>query len=84
MSGSRIVWKEVLAIYSDKTTTDPDNLQEVATMNEISSRTKSKTETVITETNEGYGNIVQTEITLIRTCLYITDSHKTTEEMIQL
>ena len=64
MSGSRAVWKEVLAVYSVKTTTDPDNPQEVATMdnnkkqlltdifwemNEISSRTESKTETVITE-----------------------------------
>lgn len=30
MSGSRAVWKEVLAVYSVKTTTDPDNPQEVA------------------------------------------------------
>ena len=29
MSGSRAVWKEVLAVYSVKTTTDPDNPQEV-------------------------------------------------------
>jgi len=35
MSGSRAVWKEVLAVYSVKTTTDPDNPQEVATMDEI-------------------------------------------------
>ena len=34
MSGSRAVWKEVLAVYSVKTTTDPDNPQEVATMDE--------------------------------------------------
>ena len=27
MSGSRAVWKEVLAVYSVKTTTDPDNPQ---------------------------------------------------------
>ena len=79
MSGSRAVWKEVLAVYSVKTTTDPDNPQEVATMddnkkqfltdifwemNEISSRTESKTETTQT-----------------RTYLYITVSHKTAEEM---
>ena len=31
MSGSRAVWKEVLAVYAVKTTTDPDNAQEVAT-----------------------------------------------------
>ena len=82
MSGSRAVWKEVLAVYSVKTTTDPDNPQEVATMddskkellanvfwemNEISSRTESKTETVITESDDGHGNIVQTETTVTRT-----------------
>lgn len=96
MSGSRAVWKEVLAVYSVKTTTDPDNPQEVATMddnkkqlltdifwemNKISSRTESKTETVITETDDGHGNIVQTETTQTRTYLYITVSHKTAEEM---
>ena len=96
MSGSRAVWKEVLAVYSVKTTTDPDNPQEVATMddnkkqlltdifwemNEISSRTESKTETVITETDDGHGNIVQSETTQARTYLYITVSHKTAEEM---
>lgn len=96
MSGSRAVWKEALAVYSVKTTTDPDNPQEVATMddnkkqlltdifwemNEISSRTESKTETVITETDDGHGNIVQTETTQTRTYLYITVSHKTAEEM---
>ena len=34
MSGSRAVWPEVLAIYAVKTTTDPDNAQEVATMDD--------------------------------------------------
>ena len=96
MSGSRAVWKEVLAVYSVKTTTDPDNPQEVATMddnkkqllkdifwemNEISSRTESKTETQITESDDGHGNIVETETTVTQTYLYITVSHKTAEEM---
>lgn len=96
MSGSRAVWKEVLAVYSVKTTTDQDNPQEVATMdenkkqlllnifwemNEISSRTENKTETVITESDDGHGNIVQTETTVTQTYLYITVSHKTAEEM---
>ena len=96
MSGSRAVWKEVLAVYSVKTTTDPDNPQEVATMddnkkqlltdifwemNEISSRTESRTETQITESDDGHGNIVQTETTVTQTYLYITVSHKTAEEM---
>ena len=96
MSGSRAVWPEVLAVYAVKTTTDPDNPQEVATMddgkkailtdifwemNQISSRTETKTETVITETDDGHGNIVETETTVTQTYLYITVSHKTAEEM---
>ena len=58
MSGSRAVWKDVLAVYSVKVNTDPDNPMEVATvdetkkqllsdifweMNDISSRTETKT-----------------------------------------
>ena len=96
MSGSRAVWPEVLAVYAVKATTDPDNPQEVATvddakkailkdifwqMNEISSSTESKTEEVITETDDGHGNIVETVTTVTRTYLYITVSHKTAEEM---
>lgn len=96
MSGSRAVWPEVLAVYAVKTTTNPDAPQEVATvddskkailkdifwqMNELSSRTESKTEEVITETDDGHGNIVETTTTVTRTYLYITVSHKTTEEM---
>lgn len=96
MSGSRAVWPEVLAVYAVKTTTDPDNAQEVATiddskkailtdifwqMNQISTRTETKTEEVITETDDGHGNIVQTVTTVTRTYLYITVTHKTAEEM---
>ena len=96
MSGSRAVWPEVLAVYAVKTTTDPDNAQEVATMddskkailkdifwqmNEISSRIETKTEEVITETDDGHGNIVESTSTVTRTYLYITVSHKTAEEM---
>ena len=96
MSGSRAVWKEVLAVYSVKVNTDPDEPMEVATMddtkkqllkdifwemNSISSRTESNSETVITETDDGNGNIVQTETTVTRTYLYITVSHKTVDEM---
>ena len=96
MSGSRAVWPEVLAVYAVKTTSDPDEPQEVATvddskkailkdifwqMNELSSRTESKTEEVITETDDGHGNIVETATTVTRTYLYITVGHKTAEEM---
>lgn len=96
MSGSRAVWKEVLAVYAVKTTTDPDAAQEVATMddskkqllkdifwqmNEISSSTSTQTETIIETSDDGNGNIVETEVTVTRTYLYITVSHKTAEEM---
>lgn len=96
MSGSRAVWPEVLAVYAVKTTTAPDDPQEVATvddakkailkdifwqMNEISSSTESKTEEVITETDDGHGNIVETTTTVTHTYLYITVSHKAAEEM---
>ena len=99
MSGSRAVWPEVLAVYAVKTTTAPDDPQEVATvddskkailkdifwrMNELSSRTESKTEEVITETDDGHGNIVETTTTVTRTYLYITVSHKTADEMADL
>lgn len=50
-------------------------------MNEISSRTESSTETIIEETDDGNGNIVETSTTVTRTTLYITVSHKTAEEM---
>lgn len=96
MSGSRAVWKEVLAVYAVKITTDPDAAQEVATMddskkqllkdifwqmNEISSNTSTQTETIIETSDDGNGNIVETEVTVTRTYLYITVSHKTAEEM---
>ena len=96
MSGSRAVWPEVLAVYAVKTTTDPNNPQDVATMdaskkailkdifwqmNTISSRTETKTEEIITETDDGHGNIVETKTTVTRTYLYISVAHKTAGEM---
>lgn len=96
MSGSRAVWPQVLAVYAVKTTSDPDAPMEVATMddtrkeiladifwqmNDISSRTEEVTETVISETDDGHGNIVETTTTVTQTYLYITVSHKTADEM---
>ena len=96
MSGGRAVWKDVLAVYAIKVNTDPDNPQEIATMddnkkqllkdifwqmNSISSRTETKTETEIIETDDGHGNIIQTEKKVTRTYLYITVSHKTPDKM---
>ena len=96
MSGSRAVWPEVLSVYAVKTTSDPDNPQEVATitpekeqllknlfweMNEITHRTETRTEMVIVETDDGNGNILEEEVQETITTLYITVSHKTAAEM---
>ena len=96
MSGSRAVWPEFLSIYAVKTTNDPDNPQKVASMtdekkqllkdifwemNEISYETEEKTETVIVETDDGEGNIIEEEVEETTVYLYITVSHKTVEEM---
>ena len=96
ISGGRAVWKDVLAVYAVKTNTDENAPQEVATMDEskkeilsdifwemnsVSSRTESHSEAEVTESDDGNGNIVQTETTVTRTTLYITVSHLTVDEM---
>lgn len=96
MSGARAVWPEVLAIYAVKTTTDPDNPQEVASitdekiellrdifwqMNEIDHETDDVTEMELVETDDGHGNIVEDWQEVTKTYLYITVRHKTAEEM---
>ena len=98
MSGTRAVWPEVLSVYAVKTAGDPNNPQEVASideskrqilkeifwaMNEISFNTASKTENVVTETDDGNGNIVETTESVTRTYLYIRVTHKTPDEMAQ-
>lgn len=96
MSGSRAVWPEVLSVYAVKTTTDPDNPQEVASlndekkelltdifweMNDISYRTETDTETEIIESDDGNGNILEETVEVTKTTLYITVSHKTADQM---
>ncbi|MCR4722689.1 MAG: CHAP domain-containing protein [Eubacteriales bacterium] len=91
MSGSRVVWAQVLSVYAVKTTTDPDNATEVATMTDekkqlledifwtmysISYRTETKTETKVIETDDGHGNILEKEIEVTHTTLYIAVSHE--------
>ena len=98
MSGTRAVWPEVLSVYAVKTAGDPNNPQEVASideskrqilkeifwaMNEISFSTATKTENVITETDDGNGNIVETTESVTITYLYIRVTHKTPDEMAQ-
>ncbi|MDD4494214.1 MAG: CHAP domain-containing protein, partial [Eubacteriales bacterium] len=96
MSGVRVVWKEVLAVYSVKVNTDPTYPQEVASMddskkqilkdvfwemNVISSRTALVTDIIVTETDDGNGNILLTQTAVEKTYLYITVSHKTISEI---
>lgn len=95
-SGSRAVWPDVLSVYAVKTTTDPDNPQEVASitdekeqllrdifwaMNDISYRVETKTNTVIVESDDGNGNILEEEVVETSVYLYITVSHKTADEI---
>lgn len=96
MRGSRARWQEVLAVYAVKTTTDPNNAQEVATMDEgkyeilkgvfwdmhqISKSTETKTVKTYTETVNEDGEIVTTETEETKTVLYITVKHLTVDEM---
>ena len=87
ITGSQAVWKEVLAVYAVKVTTDPEG-QEVASMDEeklgllaevfweMNQLTASvETRMEITESEDGAA--VETEITV----LVISVSHKTAQEM---
>jgi cell wall-associated NlpC family hydrolase len=96
MSGTRAEWKEILAVYAVKVNTDPANPQDVATMDEqkkellksvfwgmnsVSHRTESVTYTETVVTDDGEGNLVETEQEVTKTVLYITVSHKSATEM---
>lgn len=96
MTGSTAVWREVLAVYAVKTNNDPENPQEVASiddnkisiledifweMNDISSRTETKTVTKVIETDDGRGNVVEETVEETQTILYINVTHKTADEM---
>lgn len=95
MSGS-VVWPEVLSVYAVKTTGDPNNPQEVVSMdenkkhiltdifwemNEITHSITSKTENAATETDDVNGNVVETTESKTRTYLYIKVIHKSVDEM---
>ena len=95
-SGARAVWPEVLAIYAVKVNTDPNNPQDVASMddakkatlkeifwamNQINSRVETTEETVLIESVDEDGNIIVTETTETVTTLYITVTHKTATTM---
>ena len=96
ISGLNPVWKDVMAVYAAKTSFDPDNPQEVASMDEskkellktvfwdmnvITSSTVTKTVSVPTETVDANGNITVTYTSVTKTYLYITVTHKSTSDM---
>lgn len=95
-SGARAVWPEVLAIYAVKVNTDPNNPQDVASMddakkamlkeifwamNQINYRVETAEETVIVEEVGENGEIVEVETTETITTLYINVTHKTAATM---
>ncbi|MFI3326766.1 MAG: CHAP domain-containing protein [Clostridia bacterium] len=92
ISGSKAVWSDVLSIYAVSTTSETD----VATMdderktileavfwemNAISHYTNTTTYTEIIVTDDGEGNLIEEEIEVSETTLYIVITHKTTDEM---
>jgi hypothetical protein len=96
MSGKRAAWKEIIAVYAVKVNTDPENAQDVATMdankiellrsvfwdmNTITHRTTEEEVTEVTVEDDGNGDFISTEQTITKTILYITISHKTATEM---
>ena len=96
ITGLNPSWKDVLAVYAAKTSFDPNNPQEVASMDEkkktllktvfwdmhtISSSTAIKSVSVPTETADANGNIIVTYKSVSKIYLYISITHKTPNEM---
>lgn len=86
MSGSRAVWPDVLTVYAVRATMDPDAPMESASMtdeklqllkdifwqmNEISHHTQNVTRTEIVESADEEGNILEEEVEVTKTVLYI-------------
>ena len=98
MSGVRAVWKEVLAVYAVKTTTDADGVDVASVdekkirllsevfweMNQITASVEARTETVVDTATGEDGELVDTETTVTQDVLVITVSHKTAWEMADL
>ena len=96
INGSKANWKDVLSIYAVKTTTDPDNPMEIATvdenkksilstifwdMNSIDSKAETRTETKeITSTDENGNEIITTDEITVK-ILTITISSKNADDM---
>lgn len=96
LSGGRATWPEVLSVYAVKVTTDPDNPQEIATldegkvkilhdifyeMNSESHNVKTEKVTEYVETVDSGGNIQSTPTEKEKKVLHITVTHKSPDEM---
>lgn len=96
MSGTQANWKDVLAVYTVKLNTDPDNPIEVATiddskknklsdifwdMNAISYHTEVKQKTIIVEVENDKGKKEKKEKVISETYLYIEHTSKTANQM---
>ncbi len=96
LRGSPAPWKEVLAVYTVKNNTDPDQppsfiemdgaakkeLSEVFwDMTEISHTTKQQEVQEIEISDDGNGNLTETETTVTKTFLIITVKSKTPESL---
>lgn len=96
LRGSPAPWKDVLAVYTVKNNTDPDQppsfiemddtakkeLSEVFwDMTEISHTTKQQEVQEIEVSDDGNGNLTETETTVIKTFLIITVKNKTPESL---
>ena len=94
--GTRAKWKEVLAVFAVKTTTDPDNPLDVVTldekrqellreifwdMNTIESRVEERERTEIVLEEDEDGNLQESTKTYTVRTLYITLSSKTADEV---
>lgn len=99
INGTKANWKDVLAIFAVKTTTDVTNPQEVVVMddtkkgllsdifwdmNTISSKTETRTETREVETTDEDRNTIVTTEEVTITALVITIESKVSNDMISV
>jgi len=98
MSGSRAEWKEILAVYAVKVNTDPENAQDVVTMddskkellssvfwdmNALDYHTETKEVTETLVDSDGNDYTSVDQQPVTKPILYITVSHKTATEMVE-
>jgi len=84
LSGSRAAWPEVLAVYAVKTVTDPTNGQDVVSMNDGKKELLKQIFWDMNELSSFTSTVPGEEGAADTTTLYITTTHKTTDEMADL